>query len=466
MKDQDWNYLVHVAGTHGEGTAATPFQQRMYANTLLVAFQELLDLDLKRFVNGNSYPGKPSIKYDQAKIIYQPSGQTIARTRNYLVSETDRPLTPGLYLEVVPALPDIEAAMGVKLGRLQSRYLPEGILRLGFYHPGVPLDFIYARGVDQISDVMMQKRMGSGQGIYQLEVLQHNSLAPYGLDQCYHYDSFKAGMLALTRHDLTGLSPMANKDAQATLNGLRLSYAGETLIAVEKHSEDLAYPVPFKPGIFYAVPHKDSMEMLGDVINLSVLPHFERDRDYFQIATLAPGSDQPTFLPGFAQLKAQFLQDLSPALDKVGDSFALEFHYQTSLPGSTPTGRAHFNAAADAMRTLSALEPSAFDKATSQEQVRVARADLLNLDKGQLVATMFKASAAENGLPAGIYIMIDKQALTPDLKAAMGPMLSSYENGDKYHFLLAQAGDLASQQRKHNNTPRTLHNGRDTGKHY
>lgn len=465
MKDEDWNYRIQVTGTTGVGATATPFEQLAYTNTLLVAFQEIIDLDLRRFGKGDLGPKAGDYRYQQATIIFQPTGETIAATRHHAVGGPYFPTGPGLYLELTGPQQSIELTLGVTLAPLRSKQLPEGFLRLASYQADHPRDLATTYGVDHVSDLMMETRWAAGHGIFQLEIHKPASRLVAGADSTYHFDHLKDGLLALIDRDLADLNPVVGKRFGPAVSSMVLSHFGEPLIEVERHPRFLAFPVTGVPGIYYTVPHKDSLEMLAREVDLSVLPHFELAKDYFQVAAYQDNAHQPTPVAALAQLRSQLEPMPGPAPSQAGDRYVLEFDYHMAPAGSSKVGRAHFDQPAPAIRTLCALEPSAFDiESATAGSPRLQRAQLLNQTKGELIATMFKAKEGDNGLPGGIYLIIGKEHLTPALTSAMGPILSEYEQANHYHFLLAKAGELAKLQRKHSDRPRTLvPGGKDPG---
>jgi len=467
MQDHEWNYLVRLTGTTGPAAKPTPFEQLAYTNTLLVAFQEIIDLDLRRFGKGDLGPKAGDYRYDQASIIYQPTGETVAATHHYPEAGQVFSPGPGLYLQLTAPTPSIEQTIGVSLSTLVSKQLPEGFLRLGHYLPGRPKDLVSFEGVDRVSDRMMEKRWGADQGIYQLEIHKPASQFFPGADSTYHFDRLKDAMLALVDRDLADMNPAIGKRLVPAVSSMELSWFGEPLLAVERYPQFLAFPVTGIPGIYYTVPNKESFAILKREVDLTVLPHFELNKDYFQVAAYRENEQQPTPIPALAELRDK-LRGPSPPMPGVAeDRYALEFHYHMSPTDPLKIGRAHFDLPERAIETLVALEPSAFDlSAASAGSPRVDRAHLLNLTKGELLATMFKAKEGDNGLPGGIYLMIDQQHLTPALTSAMGPILSEHQQGSQYHFLLAKSGELASLQLKHHHRPRTFtSSGKEQGPH-
>ncbi|WP_133177529.1 hypothetical protein [Chitinophaga parva] len=465
MKDEDWDYRIQLSGSTGTGATAARFEQLAYTNTLLVAFQEIIDLDLRRFGKGDLGPKAADYRYDRATITYQPTGETVAATRHHAVGGPYFPTGPGLYLELTPPLASVEQTLGISLAPLRSKQLPEGHLRLASYAQDHPRDLVTHDGVDQVSDLMMEKRWKEDYGIFQLEIHKPAAQLVAGAATTYHFDLLKDGLLALLDRDLADLNPVVGKRFGPAVSTMVLSHFGEPLIEVERHPRFLAFPVTGVPGIYYTVPHKDSLNMLSREVDLSVLPHFELAKDYFQVAAYQDNTHQPTPIAALSQLRSQLEPTAAPTLSQASGRYVLEFEYHVAVEGATRTGRAHFDQLARALQTLCALEPTAFDlEGATAASPRLQRAQLLNQTSGELMATMFKAKEGDNGLPGGIYLMIGKEHLTPALSSAIGPNLSEHEHGGHYHFLLAKAGELATLQRKHSDRPRTIvHNDKDTG---
>jgi hypothetical protein len=466
MQDQEWNYLIRLSGTTGEGSQSAKFEQLAYSQTLMVAFQEIIDLDLRRFANGKVTPGRGSFQYDQATITYQPTGELVATTRNIRPDGNYFPAAPGLYLQVIPPIPSVEQTLGIGLKPVMPPYLPAGYLLLGNYGKGNSKDLRLNEGVDKVSEEMMVKRWAEGQGMYQLEIERPTTAHIPGSDVTYHFEHLKDGLLALTNKDLSDMNPAVGERLGPAISNMRLSFFAEPLIEVERHPKFLAFPVTGVPGIYYTVPHKDSLKMLSETANLDVLPHFELGKHYFQVAAYQQGSLQPSPIPALDQLRGQLQKDFSTAAVKQQDRYALELYYHNGPTDPVKTGRAYYGSPEEALQKLVTLAPVTFDTSTATTaSPRLESAQLLNVTSGQKIATMYKAAQTQNGPPSGIYISIESQHLTPTLTDALGPVLDQHRQGSLHHFLVARSGQEKALEVKHHDRPRALTSGEATGKH-
>lgn len=467
MEDEQWKYLLDVTCISGRGEDATRFQWKTYANDLLVPFYNLVGLYPANFDQGNRSRHVHGPYYEQAKLIHQPSKEVVAITRHYPPAGHYFFAGPGLYLEYFVPLQTLEKIMGVSFSPLASG-VPDGFLQLGAYNEKKSSSITQHDGVMEITEQLLEKRFEKGVGIFDLDIYHRRSSSYRGTDTTYSFDTIREAVLALVDQDLTHIAKPVGIGTDPSRKTIAISRVGEPYIELERHPPFLDNPVTGVPGIFYTVSSRDTLnEILANSVDLSVLPHTEKDKFYFQVASYqSKGDDQPTPVPALATLRQQLSTTEQPKIASSVPSYRVDYYYQVAGKTDQQKLSASFETAHDATRALTAISPEVFDAGKFKQQGKfLARVELRNATDQALVASMFKARAAKGGLPAGIYIVVDKERVTPALASAMSPILSRYGEDSHHHFLVVGSTAPATVHRKHPGKPRVLTDKKDTGKH-
>lgn len=463
MKDQDWKYRIELTGSIASKATVPDSLWITYTNSTLVAFQSIIGLQLERF--GKPGPQGVEPRYYDAKIIDQPTGETVAVTLHYPLKSWEHGIEAGLYLKVRPSLDELEKNMGIALEPIRSKTLPAGYLHLGSYNTADPQGFEPHPGLEQINEDFGIKRSEIGKPMYQLELTKDLAGSVNERHICYEYDDLNHALLALVDQDLSLLQPSAYQEKGITISNMKLLGFWEDLLEVRYYPPTGQFQGTGTGGVFYKVNYQDAIETLSKAADLFILPYYPFGKPFFQVGTV-DYNGRPSPLPALAKFRQQLIKDMAPEASISPDKFRLEFHYRDALEAGEKSGNAYYSTAVDAIKALCGLEPANFNlTAASSAFPKIEKVHLFNTTSDELVATMAMTSHPSDGLPAGVFLAIDKAHVTPELSTVLASLATEYRNGGQYHFLLAKAGELSAIHQKQYPKPRTLIDRNGPGRH-